>query len=287
MNMLQSMNECIDYIEDHINQNIDLTILARKSLSSKFHFQRMFHMLTGYTVAEYIRNRRLTLAAQELANTNSKVIDIAIKYGYETPESFSKAFRKMHGIPPSQVKESNVSLVAFPRITFHISLKGEKQMNYQMKKKDRFIMIGRGIKVPLLKEESRKRTLNFREEMEQSGAAKRLLSITGEKALLGVIMDIDHESEDFTYFVGSKMNDNNIQINDEQKVIPAASWAVFDCIGTSPEEISETWDRIYTEWFPSTGYEQLAGVPEIELIPMSDTIDTNDQCEIWIPIKKK
>ncbi|NDI33874.1 helix-turn-helix domain-containing protein [Chengkuizengella sediminis] len=287
MNMLQSMNECIDYIEKNMNQKIELSVLASKSLSSKFHFQRMFHMLTGYTVAEYIRKRRLTLAAQELTDTKTKVINVALKYGYETPESFSKAFRRVHGISPSQVRESDVSLVAFPRITFHISLKGEKEMNYKIMKKDSIKVIGKGIKVPMVKEKSREHILKFREEMRQESVDKHILSITGQMDLLGVIMDIDHEKEEFTYFIGAMICDKEDLENYEQKEISSASWAVFESIGAMPDAVSKVWDRVYSEWFPSTGYEQLAGVPEIELIPPGDDTNPNYRCEIWIPIKKK
>ncbi|NBI29653.1 helix-turn-helix domain-containing protein [Chengkuizengella marina] len=287
MNMLQSMNECIEYIEKNMNQKIELSVLARKSLSSKFHFQRMFHMLTGYTIAEYIRKRRLTLAAQELTNTKTKVINVALKYGYETPESFSKAFRRVHGISPSQVRDSNVSLVAFPRITFHISLKGEKEMNYKIIKKDSFKVLGKGIKVPMVKEESRAYILKFREELQQESVDKQILSITGEKDLLGLIMDIDHEREEFTYFIGAIVSDHEDLKNYEQREISSTSWAVFESIGAMPDAVSKVWDRIYTEWFPSTGYEQLSGIPEIELIPPGDDKNPNYRCEIWIPIKKK
>jgi AraC family transcriptional regulator len=105
MEILLRMNECIEYIENHLQKKIEVEKLAQLTYSSKFHFQRMFSMLTGVTVAEYIRKRRLTLAAQELSNAKEKVIDVALRYGYETPESFSKAFRRAHGVSPSQVRE--------------------------------------------------------------------------------------------------------------------------------------------------------------------------------------
>lgn len=115
-----------------MTEQIDMEEVARRAFSSSFHFQRMFHALTDVTVAEYIRKRRLTLAAQELSMSSDKVLDIALKYGYESPESFAKAFRKVHGLSPSDARIQGVQLKAFPRISFHLSLKGDKDMEYRM-----------------------------------------------------------------------------------------------------------------------------------------------------------
>jgi AraC family transcriptional regulator len=126
------MKDALDLMEKKMEEPLDIEEIAKAAYSSPFHFQRMFHMLTGMTVAEYMRKRKLTLAAQELAMSSSKVVDVAFKYGYDSPESFSKAFRKIHGIAPSEARNSGVSLKAFPRISFHISLKGDKDVDYRI-----------------------------------------------------------------------------------------------------------------------------------------------------------
>ena len=136
MEGLQRMLNSIEYIENNLDNPLLIEDIADVAYMSKFHFQRMFSMLTGYTVGEYIRNRRITVAAQELVNSKSKVIDVAMKYGYESPESFTKAFRKIHGISPSAAKKNSQSLKAYPKLSFQIQLKGDVEMDYKIVEKE-------------------------------------------------------------------------------------------------------------------------------------------------------
>ncbi|MCT4509523.1 MAG: AraC family transcriptional regulator, partial [Tepidibacter sp.] len=142
MNWLNAMNNAVEYIEDNITKKIDIVQVAKIALSSTFHFQRMYHMITGVTIGEYIRRRRLTLATQDIIS-GEKIINVAYKYGYETPEAFTKAFRKMHGISPSVARELGVNLKAYPKLSFHISIKGDKNMNYKIFDKGSFKVVGK------------------------------------------------------------------------------------------------------------------------------------------------
>ncbi|MGF2614837.1 AraC family transcriptional regulator [Rossellomorea vietnamensis] len=284
MEMLQRMNQCIDYIEKHLHDIIEMEELARITYSSKFHFQRMFSMLTGFTVAEYIRKRRLTLAAQELSNSGAKVIDVALRYGYETPESFSKAFRKAHGVSPSNVRNQGVSLKAFPRISFQIQLKGEKEMNYRIVEKDSFNVTGVGKRMSTANGENHKEIPKFWDEVNRNGKANEIVEAADAKEILGFCMEFDHAKEEFTYFIGA----GTVKEQDkfEAKRIPAATYAVFESVGAMPHAIQNVWERVFSEWFPSTGYEH-AGGPEFELYPPGDVNSEEYRCEVWIPIKKK
>ncbi|TYR74676.1 AraC family transcriptional regulator [Rossellomorea vietnamensis] len=284
MEMLLRMNECIGYIEENLQGTIEMEELARLTYSSKFHFQRMFNMLTGFTVAEYIRKRRLTLAAQELSNSGAKVIDVALRYGYETPESFSKAFRRAHGVSPSQVRNQEVSLKAFPRISFQIQLKGEKEMNYRIVEKEGFKAAGIGKKVSAANGENNKEIPVLWDEVNRKGLDREICEAAGAKDLLGICMEFDHPKEEFTYFIGA--HTDKPQEKFEVKEIPASTWAVFESVGPMPQAIQNVWQRIYSEWFPSTGYEH-GGGPEFELYPPGDIDDENYRCEVWIPIRKK
>lgn len=148
MEWLNKMMDAINYMEMNMEGQLDIKDIAKAACSSPFHFQRMFHMMTGFTVAEYIRNSKLTLAAQELAIlSNIRVIDVALKYGYDSPESFAKAFRRAHGITPSAARGPGANLKAFPCISFHLSLKGDKDMDYRIIQKEAFKVIGKVIKV--------------------------------------------------------------------------------------------------------------------------------------------
>lgn len=138
MDSLKNMNAAIQYIEDNLTNDIDFKEVARLAFCSEYHFKRMFSFLSGTSLSEYIRCRRLTLAAFELNASNVKVIDIAIKYGYNSPDSFSRAFQNLHGITPSEAKNSSHTLKAYSRMTFQLSIKGGNEMNYRIEKKRRF-----------------------------------------------------------------------------------------------------------------------------------------------------
>lgn len=142
MDYLKRMNDALDYIESNLDGEIDYNTVARLACCSITSFQRMFSYISGIHISEYIRRRRMTLAAFELQNSNSKIIDLAMKYGYESPDSFSRAFQNVHGIMPSIARNAEISLKAYPRISFHVSIKGDVEMNYRIEKKEAFKIVG-------------------------------------------------------------------------------------------------------------------------------------------------
>lgn len=285
MQYIKKMNESIDYIEDNILEDLKIDQIAKVACLSKFHFQRMFHMLTGVTIAEYIRKRRITLAAQELAVGENKIIDLAIKYRYSTAESFSRAFRKMQGISPSNVNGNGNNLKAYPRLSFQLQLKGAEKMNYRIVKKESFKIIGRSIRVSTVDGENYKTIPEFWQEINNNGYCERLSNYMGELGILGVCMDYDPETEKMTYMAAvEKPVNRKLELEVEEKEIPAATWAVFEAVGKMPDAIQKVWKRIYSEWFPSTGYEH-AGGPELEVYLPGNPDSEDYKSEIWIPIK--
>lgn len=286
MEWLKRMRDSIEYIEKHLESKIDMDEIAAIAHSSKFHYQRMFHVLTGVTVAEYIRKRRLTLSAQELASSSSKVIDIALKYGYDTPESFSKAFRKFHGISPSKTREPMINLKSFGPLSFQISLKGDKDMNYKIVEKEGFRIIGKGIRVSTVNDENFRRIPKFWDESNQNGLVQKLIPLAEELGLLGVCMDYTPDLNELTYFIGAVNTKDYIPEGFDEKEIPASTWAVFESIGSMPDAIQDVWKRIFSEWFPGTGYEH-ANSPELEVYPPGDPNGEEYRSEVWIPIIKK
>lgn len=288
MEWLNRLNQAIDYIEDHLMSEVDIHAVARVAASSTFHFQRSFVMLTGVTVAEYVRRRRLTLAAQELASSEGlKVIDVALKYGYETPESFTKAFTRLHGLPPSQVRNRGGNLKAYPRITFSVSIKGDASMNYRIVEREGYKVAGISRKFTTLNGQNLKEIPEFWNSTYQDGTVEKIGRLNPTKPLLGVCMnDFDAEMKTFTYVIGVEKGDASTE-GLETFEIPASSWAVFESIGPMPQAIQKVWERIYSEWFPATGYEH-AGLPELEVYPREgDNASENYYCEVWIPIKVK
>jgi len=283
---LERLNESIDYLEENICNDINLDEVAKIACLSKFHFQRMFHLVTGVTITEYVRKRRLTLAAQELVTFNSRVIDVALKYGYSTPESFSKAFRRLHGVNPSNVIDAQKSLKAYPRLSFQIQLKGAEKMKYRIIDKEAFKIIGKSIRVSTENGENLKRIPEFWRESNNNGFYESLAKQMGELGVLGVCMEYDDKENMLAYMIAIEKPEGEMGIDVVEKEIPAATWAVFDSIGPMPDAIQEVWKRIYSEWFPSTGYEH-AGGPELEVYYPGDPGDSNYRSEVWIPIVKK
>ncbi len=278
MEWLNRMEEALDYIESMMEEPLNINAIARVAYSSPFHFQRMFYMISGMTVAEYVRKRKLTLAAQELAVSSSKVIDVALKYGYKTPESFSKAFRKIHGISPSEARQSGVSLKAFPRISFQLTVSGDRELDYLIEEKESFIVFGKTTTLTC-GNEGRTRQ-DFWGECRRDGTIDDINQESISNSLLGLTLNFD---EDFTYMIGRK---EEVVTSSERltvKRIPSTTWAVFPCQGSLPEAIQSGFHRIYREWFPATDY-QHAGLPEIEVYFVGES---GRSAEIWIPIVRR
>lgn len=269
-----------------MTETLRIEEVAEVAFVSPFHFQRMFSMLTGFTVADYIRKRRLTLAAQELAVSKVRVLDVALKYGYDSPESFAKAFRKAHGITPSEARKSGVQLKAFPRISFHLSLKGDQDMDYKIVDKPAFTVIGKSIEVTTRDGENLRRIPQFWDECNEDGTSDKLIELASSREWLGICTDMDMKKEQLTYWIGVEGTPETDAQGYETTVVPAASWAVFRSEGALPHAIQGVWQRIFQEWFPGTGYEHTGG-PEIELYPPGDTRSEDYVCEVWIPVMKK
>lgn len=283
MEWLSAMNRAIDHLEANMTQKLDIAEVAKLAFSSTFHFQRMYHMLTGVTVAEYVRRRRLTLAAQEIMS-GDKVIDVALKYGYETPEAFTKAFRKMHGMSPSAAREPGTNLKAFPKLSFHISIKGDKDMDYKLIEKDSFKVIGKTKRITTQDGENLNLVPLFWNECVADGSYQTICSMAGGKGVFGICMDFEPNYEAFTYMIA--VEDNGETPEDFSPAeIPAARWAVFESIGPMPGAIQKVWERIYSEWIPATGYQQEEG-PQLEVYPVGDISALDYKCEVWIPIRK-
>jgi len=282
MDWLDSMNKAIEYLEANITEKLDIEKVAKIGLSSTFHFQRMYHMITGVTIAEYIRRRRLTLAAQDIIS-GEKIINVAYKYGYETPEAFTKAFGKMHGISPSAARELGVNLKAYPKLSFHISIKGDKDMNYKIVDKGSFIVVGKQRRITMVDGENFKQVPKFWNDCMKDGSYQQIASNAGKLGVLGICKDFG--KDEFNYMIGVEEIKDNLPKGYVSATIPTATWAVFESIGALPEAIQDLTRRIFTEWLPSTGYQHDCA-PELEVHPVGDTSSTDYRCEIWIPIKK-
>lgn len=290
MDSLSNMNHALAYIEEHLTEDMDYSKISKIAYCSEYHFKRMFSFLSGISLSEYIRRRRLTLAALDLKDRDLRIIDVAVKYGYRSADSFSRAFYSMHGILPSEARSENTQLKAYPRMTFQLSIKGGCEMNYRIVEKESFNLVGFKKRVPIIFEGVNPEIAKMTELLTPQ-VIKQLKSISNEEPI-GIISASTNFSEgrmeekgELDHYIGVATSSNETTEFDVLK-INAGTWAVFQSIGPFPETLQNIWGRIYSEWFPSSGYEAVEG-PEILWNESQDTNNPKYRSEIWIPVKKK
>lgn len=282
MEWFERLNKCINYIEEHLTGETDYEELGRIACCSSYHFQRMFAYMAEITLSEYIRKRKMSLAAVDLQN-GEKVIDTAEKYGYNSPTAFNRAFQSVHGIPPSAVKNEGVSVKSFPPIKFTIIIKGAKEMDYRIETKEAFRIVG--ISMPIHKEIEK----NFKiipemwDKAASDGTIEKLEGLMNSQPLgiLGVCGCSNcGEEEKWTYYIAVSTSKDRSGF--EEYTVPASTWAIFSGSGKS-KAIQELEQRIFTEWLPTSGYEY-ANAPDVEVYLNSDPQDA--RFEVWIPVTK-
>lgn len=291
MEWMDKMNCALDYIEANLDDEIDYDKISKLAGCSKYHFQRMFLYITGVSLSEYIRRRRLTLAAFELQKTDLKIIDIALKYGYESPDSFTRAFYRLHGINPSIARRNETCLKAYSKISFYITLKGEEEMEYRIIEREEINVFGVVVNG---NEQDRRNLKTFLNECHNNGKYEeiRLMAkygsrkLPGEKQLFQIVYDFNSDGN-FKYMLAAEVPDDRFNVSGyEILTIPSATYAVFTdrCPINEPVSVkaSDIWQRL-PEWFQSVGYEH-ADKPMLEIPSYTER---EKIIEIMIPIEKK
>ncbi len=284
MDMLTSMNEAINYIEDNLMSAIDISKVAEAAGCSQWYLQRMFMSITDVSITEYIRRRRLTLAAFDLQNTRESILDISLKYGYQSPDSFGRAFKAMHSVTPSKARAGGVLLKAYGRITFILSIKGVSAMNYRIEEKEEMRIVGVKKWFSTVNNQQMQEIPKMWDEFPDE-MSKQLKEISSLKGFIGLCADMYNDG--FDYWIGS-ISEEQCPEGMEEKKIPASTWAVFEVIGPLrplPNLMQDIWGRIYSEWLPNSGY-QHAEIPEIEFYSDGDCMSETYRSEIWIPVVK-
>lgn len=281
MEWAERLNQSVDYIERHLTDEIDYGQLGRIACCSAYHYQRMFTYMAGITLAEYIRRRKMSLAAVDLQGGKEKIMDVAEKYGYHSPTAFNRAFQAFHGIAPSAVKNEGVSVKSFSPIVFRIAVKGAAEMDYRIETKGAFRIIG--VSAPLDNEIEN----NFMvvpgmwQDAVENGTIQKLAGMMDAPpmGLLGV--SACNNEEQWKYFIAVSSTKESDGF--EAYTVPASTWAVFSGTGTN-QSVQELERRIIAEWLPASGYEY-ANAPDIEVYLHPDP--QNAKYEVWIPVTKK
>lgn len=285
MEWTEAISKAVEYIETHITEEIKIDDIAKEVYLSPFYFQKGFSLLCGFTISEYIRNRRLSLAGNELAMSNKKVIDIALKYGYDSPDSFTKAFTRFHGVPPSIVQKNREMLKTFAPLKIKLSMEGGYIMDYKIVKKEEFTVLGA---TKTFAYDNAKETVpEFWKEHYAAGNGQYVCG------MFGINIDEQMRQDTFEYLIADLYNPvKDIPEGFVTRTIPTFTWAVFPCKGAMPHSLQDVNTKIFSEWLPAlNNYEFAAGY----CIEMYDdpnkypngTLDESYYCEIWIPVKKK
>ena len=285
MEWLKKLGKAIDYIEDNLDKEISYDEAARIACCSPYYFQRVFSYVSGVSLAEYIRRRKMTQAAFELQRADSRVIDVALKYGYSSPTSFNRAFQNVHGITPTAAKLGGNVLQAYPSIQFKIEITGGSAMAYRIVKKPPLRIVG--IRIPLTSdmEENLRIVPEF---WKASLQGKQFLEIcrlsNGEpRGILGI--SVYKNPREIYYYIGVAVN-SPAPAGMYGFEIPAATWVIFDNNGRFKEDVQSVFKRFYTEWLPFSGY-QYAELPDIEVYPICSGQPVNGHSEVWIAVIKE
>ena len=289
MDWITGIQNAINYIEEHLIEEIDYEIVAKEAACSSFYLQRIFSILCGMTLGDYIRNRRLTLAGNELSAADDKVIDIALKYGYESPESFTRAFSRFHGVTPSEAKKDGSKLKSFSRLSVKITLSGGNIMDYKIIEKEAFDIIEKVEAHTVEDSKNAKSIPDFWTRSHNDGTVKKLLDTTTDRTyIFGVCYgNLPENAKTFDYSIAAKCNDNTVVPEGFRKnTIPARTWAVFECKGAMPNAMQDMWHKIVSEFFPTSGYQPTYEM-DIEAYTEGNMGSPDYRSEIWVPVIKK
>ena len=296
MEWLACIRTAIAYMENHLTENISAQDVAGQVYLSPFFLQRGFSLMTGFGIGEYLRNRRLSQAALDLQNTEDRVIDIALRYCYETPESFAKAFTRFHGATPSQVRGGAAARVFLP-LTIRLSVQGGSQMDYKIVPMFPFRLIG--FQKVFDTETSYAEIPKFWDEICEKYAnnvyAGNAPANPCEQAIVdncigeyGVCID-DIGGGRFRYLIAGKYTGGEVPEGMVLYEFPRGDWAVFNCIGPNPETMQSVNTRIFREWLPGNPDWELCGSANVEWYDCvnGEMHDPDYHSAIWVPVKRK
>ena len=285
MEWLKKLGKAIDYIEDNLDKGISYDEAARIACCSPYYFQRVFSYVSGVSLAEYIRRPKMTQAAFELQRADSRVIDVALKYGYSSPTSFNRAFQNVHGITPTAAKLGGDVLQAYPSIQFKIEITGGSVMAYRIAQKPPLRIVD--IRIPLTSdmEENLRIVPEFWKALLQGKQFLEICSLSnGEpRGILGI--SVYKNPKEIYYYIGVAAN-SPAPAGMYGFEIPSATWVIFENDGRFKEDVQSVFKRFYMEWLPFSGY-QYAELPDIEVYPICSGQPVNGHSEVWIAVVKE
>ncbi|SES92081.1 AraC family transcriptional regulator [Salinibacillus kushneri] len=287
--MLKELNLVIDYIENHLTDDLSLEKISKYAGVSDYHFRKIFFYLSGLTLSEYIKNRKLSEANKDLLH-GEKVTDIAFKYGYQSVEGFSRAFKNWSGFLPSDVAKKELNKL-FPKLSFVITVKGGNIMEYRIEEKPAFNLVGVSKRVPMQFEGVNHEIVKLAESItdEQKEEMHSLQNIDPYE-IINASYDADakflKEEGDLTHLIGVLTTKNEVSNQFVKVPVDAYTWAIFPNEGPFPSTLQETMAKTYSEWLPSFDYEVI-NAPSFSFTKMDKHKKDYAYSEVWIPVRKK
>ncbi|MEU8610581.1 AraC family transcriptional regulator [Actinoplanes sp. NPDC048791] len=287
--MIAALNRLVDLVEQHLTGELDVTATARELGTTEYHLRRVFSSLAGMPLSEYVRRRRMTVAAAEVVRGDEDLLTIAVQYGYGSTEAFGRAFRAVHGAGPGDVRRHGGPLRTQPQLRFRLTVEGNIPMDTRIVERPAFRLAGHAARVPLLH-----RGVNPHIQQHIAGLPPeehgrlKALGNTEPEGLLQVTDDLDPDSaegSELTYLHGVAVSDDTAVPEDLDAIgVPAGRWAVFRTAGPHPQALQDTWAATATEWFPSNPWRLRPGPSIVAVLERADDFSTAT-CELWLPVE--
>ncbi|MEU4769988.1 AraC family transcriptional regulator [Actinosynnema sp. NPDC023794] len=287
--MISALNRLVDLVEEHLGEEFDVDELARTLGTTGYHLRRMFSSLAGMPLSEYVRRRRMTVAAADVVRGEGDLLDIAVRHGYGSSEAFGRAFRAVHGANPGDVRRGGGPLRTQPQLRFRLTVEGNTPMDTRIVDRPAFRLVGHATRVPLI---HRGVNPHIQEHItalppEEHGRLKAL-GDTEPRGLLQVCDDLDPDSaegSELTYLHGVAVTRDTPAPDDLDGIdVPAGRWAVFRSTGAYPQALQTTWAATATEWFPSNPWRLRPGPSIVTVLDRADDFSTAT-CELWLPVE--
>lgn len=287
--MIATLNLVVELLEQQLDQPTELTVLARRAGTTEYHLRRMFSSLAGMPLSEYVRRRRMTLAAAEVLG-DGELLDIAVRHGYGSTEAFGRAFRAVHGASPAEVRRDGGPLRTQPQLRFRLTVEGSARMDTRITDRPAFTLAGHAARVPLIHEGVNPHIQAHIAAIEPSEHARlKQLSDTEPRGLLQVSADVDPDAREgtpLTYLHGVALADAAAAPEDLDTIqVPAGQWAVFRVAGEYPAALQTAWAATATDWFPSNPWRLRPGPSIVAVLDRADDF-TTATCELWLPVER-
>ncbi|MFB7468088.1 GyrI-like domain-containing protein [Streptomyces sp. NPDC056224] len=285
--MLEGLNQAMDHVEARLDGAIDIAELARIAVTSEYHFRRLFSALAGMPLSEYVRRRRLTVAGAEVLAGERTLLDIAVRYGYGSGESFARAFRAVHGVGPGEARQTGAALRSQPRMSFRLVVEGSSSMQYKVVEKDAFKVVGKKARVPLVHEGANPAIAEFIRGIGPD-TVRRIAGLSDQdpEGIVSVSDDLDPsraEGTELDYYHAVVTGAADVPQDLDVLRVPAGTWAVFENSGPFPQALQHLWRDVFTQWFPSNPYESRPG-PEILQVRPDES--GGAETALWIPVAR-